>query len=394
MNQNFIYELNLLKENVIKLNDEIKILKKEIYELKLFHLTKKDSNLIENKENNKINAIEISEIAKEKKDPNNLQLLYDITKDSYSDYIYDNSFTVFKSINNIYYLIYATKNKSIISYNLNLEKKATEIKKAHEKYITSFKYYYDKIRKREIIMSISSSNNNIKLWNIYNWECITNLDNINYIGEILSACILGYKNKNYIISSNYNLSNSEHIKVYNFKGKKISELNQSDEDTFYIDTFYDKKKYIYYIITCNSNYVKSYDFNNNRLYRRYYEYSNNNIHLNSNVYIDNNIIKLIESCEDGYIRIWNFHSGSILNRINIENKGLTSLCFWDNDYIIVGTENKYIKLIDLINGKIVKNLIGNKKQGITIKKLYSEKYGECLLTKGQYDDQIKIWIIK
>ena len=395
-----INEISNLKDDVNKLKDEINSLHKEIKLLKSYHSNhtniNNDINDYEQKNNNK-NIININEEIKKKKnnDPTKIELLYDLTKDSYSDYYFDNSFYVYKSINEINYLIYATKNKSLINYNLNKEKKEIEIKNAHDKYITNFRYYNDNNNKKEIIMSISSRNNNIKLWNICNWECLININNINSNGEIYSACFLNYQNNNYIVTSNYNESNSDPIKIFDFKGKKIKEINQSDDDTFYIDAFYDK---IHYLITCNGNYVKSYDYNNNRLYHRYYEYYNNSNHLNSIVYNNNEnnneMIKLIETCEDGFIRVWNFHSGSIINRIDIGCKGLACICLWNINYIFVGDENKYIKLINLKSGKIIKCLTGHKKGGITIKKINHPKYGECIVSKGQYEDQIKIWINK
>ena len=79
-------------------------------------------------------------------------------------------------------------------------------------------------------MSLSSSNNNIKLWDKYNWDCLLNLTNINKNGEIYSSCFINYNNKNYIATSNYNnlknifnlginmiiiydINNSENIKI-------------------------------------------------------------------------------------------------------------------------------------------------------------------------------------
>ena len=53
----------------------------------------------------------------------------------------DNIFTSFKSINNIFYIVYATKNKSIIIYNLVNDTKIVEIKKAHKEFITNFRHH-------------------------------------------------------------------------------------------------------------------------------------------------------------------------------------------------------------------------------------------------------------
>ena len=65
-----------------------------------------------------------------------------IINDSYANLRIDNTFSVFNSNNNILYLIYATKNKSIICYNLNKFIKINEIKNAHSEYITNFRHIF------------------------------------------------------------------------------------------------------------------------------------------------------------------------------------------------------------------------------------------------------------
>ena len=71
-----------------------------------------------------------------------------------------------------------------------------------------------------------------------------------------------------------------------------------------------------------------------------------------------------------------------------------SFCLWDKNYVFISDENKCIKLIDLKTGKSIKYLYGHQKSGITVKKIDHIKYGECLISKGQYEDQIKLWIKK
>ena len=79
--------------------------------------------------------------------------------DKYEYYFIDNTFCVFKSINNIIYLIFANKNDSIISYNLTNFQKINEIKNAHNREIIGFRHCLDIINKRDLIISISTYNN-------------------------------------------------------------------------------------------------------------------------------------------------------------------------------------------------------------------------------------------
>ena len=317
-----------------------------------------------------------------------------IIKDSFSLYWFNNSFIIFNSINNIIYLIYTNKNNSILSYDLISFKKIAEIKYSHFMQITNFKYYLDKdIYKKELIMSISAEDNNIKLWDIKNWECLLNIIEVNKNGYLYSSCFLINNNYIYIITSNYNFPNTvEPIKIYDLKGNKVFEVNDSNDNTVYIDNYYDNILSNNYIITGNNNYVKSYDYNHNILYHKYNDDSKG-FHY-SIIINKENITSLIESCEDGNIRIWNFHSGELLKKININKGTLFGICLWNNEYILVGCYDKMIKLVDIKYGIFIKDFIGHNHRVITIKKFYHPKYGDCIISEGWINDGIILWIKK
>ena len=91
--------------------------------------------------------------------------------------------------------------------------------------------------------------------------------------------------------------------------------------------------------------------------------------------------------------IWNFHSAELLNKIIVIKRfdSLRGICLWNNNYLFVGCEDNTIKLIDLKKGIIIKNLKENKNDVISIKKIVHPLYGECLISQGFEDDQIKMW---
>ena len=89
-----------------------------------------------------------------------IEFFNNITKDSYAYGGVDNTFSIFESIDNIIYLIYANEKLSIICYDLIKDQKINEIKKAHKKYITNFTYNIDEKNKRDLILSISFDDNN------------------------------------------------------------------------------------------------------------------------------------------------------------------------------------------------------------------------------------------
>ena len=368
-NKRLIY--NKLNNDEIK--NEINYLKEEILTLK------KEIKNIKNK-NNFLN-------------PKNIKYVKNIINDSYAIGGLDNTFSVFKSINNILYLIYANRNKSIISYDLINNKIITKIKNAHNEFITNFRHYLDIINKRDLIISISGMNNNLKLWNIKNWECLLNIKNINKNGFLFSACFLNDNNNHYILTSNSSTQKIkfEPIKVYDFRGNKIKEIKYSNENTSFIDTYYDNKLFKYYIITGNDGYVKSYDYNNNKLYHKYCA-NDNSGHISIIINDYDKDIKLIESSLRGNIRIWNFHSGILLKKIKISNYFLNGICLWDNDHLFVGCQDKTIKLVDIKNNLIIKSLIGHDKDVCTIKIFNHPKYGKCLISQSLQENIIKLWI--
>ena len=240
-------------------------------------------------------------------------------------------------------------------------------------------------------MSISKNDNNIKIWNINNWECIQNITKINNNGWLASACFLKGNNNNInIITSNWNIDgDSENIKVFDLNGKKIKEINNSYDKTYFIDIYYDNILSKDYIIIGNLGFIKSYDYTNNQFYHKYND-NDECSHMSIIVKNINKIIKLIESSFDGNIRIWDFHSGLLLNKIKISDERLFGICLWNNDCIFVGYSDKTIKLIELNNGLIIKSLTSDDKV-ITIKKIMHPKYGESLISQNLNNNLIKIW---
>lgn len=325
----------------------------------------------------------------------NFHFLYEITKDSYSDICTSNIFTIFKSNYNILYLIYSNNNKAIIGFDLNQNKKIIEIKNCHKNCISNLRHYFNEINKTDLILSVSYIDNNIKIWDTNKWECILNLTSVNKKGFLISAYFIKDNDQIYVITSNYTWNNkSEPIKIFDFKGNITKKINESNDMTFFIDTYYNNKMKYNFIISGNYNYIKSFNYDKNELYHIYYD-NDNKSHFSVIIKDDEEIIKLIESCIDGFIRIWDFNSGLLLKKINIKNKCLLySLCLLDNNYLFITCEDRSIKLIDLKKEKIIQSLFGHNNRVLHIEKINLNKYGDCLISQGYQNDQIRIWSYK
>ena len=406
-NKIFIKDILIAKEMQLAYNDKEKIIfvlkyNKENKDINYMELINKNLSL-ENeistlKKENDLLKNELSNIKQNinnNSGPHNLKELTNITNDSYSDDVSDNTFTVFKSIHDYIFLIYSTKIKSIICFNLIEEKKIIEIKNAHKEFITNFRHYIDKKNKRDLVMTISCADRNIKLWDSLNWECILDLKHLYHEGFIYSSAFLEYSDEIYLVATNYNYYNSPgFVEIYDLNKKLLKKLNGSNENTSYVDTYNEKinSKY-HYIITGNSNRVVAYIYETNTIFKQYKDNYNNN-HLSIILHQSEDCLKLIESCYDGNIRIWNFYTGALIIKIQIGNNWLYGVCVWNDSFLFVGCSDKTIKLVELKEGFIAKNMKGHNNSVLTIKKIKHPKYGNCLISQGYNEDQIKIWICK
>lgn len=343
----------------------------------------------------KINFIDLFEI-KFINNYTNIKYKKDIIKDAFSLALIDNTFITFISLNQISYIVYSTKEHSINFFDFNKEKIIKSIKNAHDSKIMSFRYNYNKKENKEYLVSVSKERN-IKLWELLNFSCITCIEKAHRQSFIFSLCILPFNNNNFILSSSG--SDFENVRVWDFNGNKIQEINNSKERTGYIDTFHSLKDDIYYIIIANYGNIKSFVFGANELYKTYQDNSEEkNDHTNFIIYAQvkekNNLI-LIDSCFDGYIRLWDFHKEQLLKKIKCckEPSKLRNICLSEDiNYLFIACDNENnIKIIDLSQKKIITCIKVKIKELISIKNIKHTLYGNCILIKGFLNNNIQLW---
>lgn len=313
-----------------------------------------------------------------------------IVFDSYCPTDIDYSFAVFISVkNNNAYIIYADIHKYIYCHNLMKNQREKAIKNAHVEPISNIRYFYNK--NKEYIMSISYKNRQIKIWNFNSWEEISNIKEIYPEGYLYSACFMKDNNKIYFLTSNWVDTNSaDLIRVYDLQGKRVNVINGSNENVLLMEAYFDIDKYTNYIIISNRGYIKSYNYNKNEFYSKYQD-SGNSSKINSFIiYKENNILKIIESSDNGTIRLWDFHRGILNYKFALEDIWFGGICLYDYNHILVGCGDKTIKLISLKIGTIVKTISGHEGKVCCIKKLNIDKFGKCFFSLGK-DNKIRIW---
>ena len=332
----------------------------------------------------------------------NIEFKEDIINDIYCLQDKDNVFSVFYSVHEILSLVYSTIDYSIILFDVINKIKIVEIKNAHNAYIIEFRHFLDKsdkCNKRDLILSSSFEDRNIKVWDFNNMECIFNI--IPYSkGIINSSCFLYDNNTNeiLIITSNLNNTNSlikDSIKVFNLEEKEIKEIKDSEKEVLFLESFYDNKYNKNYIISANKSLAISYDYEENIVYQHYMD--KNSVYDCSSIIIyddnTNNRVNLIYSTGDGFIKIWDFHLGELLNIIKINEGYIFSICLFDDKYLFSGGKyykNEIIKKEDEKSNIKIIHLNGE----TTCKLIEHKIYGNCLITKSlESDGPLKLWKI-
>ena len=165
------------------------------------------------------------------------------------------------------------------------------------------------------------------------------------------------------------------------------------EHIYYVESFFDRIYNFTYIISCNSDDIKSYNYNTNTLYHIYLENEPDDVIHGCAIIDDSDInkIRLLEISGNGILRIWDFHLALLINKINVCDCGIRSICIWEKDLILVGCDDNEIKMVDTLNNKIIHRLKGHKSRVCCMKIIEHERYGKCLISKGWGSDYIKLW---
>ena len=169
--QKFEDEMNNMKKENDILKKEIELLKTLIKEKNnVNNNLNKNNEIITNSENKKINPLKLS-------------FKKVVSNSAYCPCVIDNTFAVFKSrINNNILLVYGCKNNSIKCDDLINQKNIKTIESAHNNNIISIKYFNDIINNKDLILSLSSFDKIIKIWNANKWECIVTMNSYNKDG--------------------------------------------------------------------------------------------------------------------------------------------------------------------------------------------------------------------
>ena len=317
--------------------------------------------------------------------------------EAYSINPYNNSFiTFFSSFSDIQYLIFVSKDNYLISYNLNSNQNLAQIYVNQAKDIKRLEHIEDKKNKRDLLMTYFFLPNSLTIYDIKNWSIVLFLEKIHPNFDLINFATFFYyikDNECFIITSNDNYPRrSSNLLVLDLNGKTKKEINNSDVNNSYIKIYYNDKNDKTYIVALNNKIIKSFDYENNTLYQKYFNKGIEGYSLMDIIKTKDGVIQLISSCAAyGFILIWNFDTGVLLNQIKIDEKFFT-MFFYNERILFIGTMTGNIIIMDILSqvNKKMNNIHGNYIN--CINKFFHKKEGKYLITQGN-DNIIKIYKI-
>ena len=436
-------EINLLKKENNDKNNEIKNLKKELYEQN--KLLSRENQLLKDKINKitiskkneevkninemippKSNPIKINEVLintnnfRPKKlilkvyknstilfnnNPNDLKYHSSIIKNLSSKGVND-IFEVFLSDkDNQQYLVSKNGKTHFLDVILLSNNQIITSLKGHNSTVTMVRYFINFKDKSEYLIS-ADIEKNVIVWDISNNYNLLHLIKTEYIDNNIYSCCLFFDNfeRNFIFTScglnRYKKNDTSYTKMYSFKdGNFVKNLIESnDNNTYYILNWFNEDNKINYLIELCEEKVVITDFIKNELYAKLLpsgfkvlKYYSGFIYTYAN---KTGRDFLCCSTSNGCVVIWDLLFKNLVYLGKISKVELYNIIQWNEKYAIIsGGANKSIKIFDIQNYKEVNNIeTGHSSNVNCIKKISHPDYGECLLSSGN-DHQIKLWTI-
>lgn len=300
-----------------------------------------------------------------------------------------NNFSVFQTQKNDTLIAYSTEIYSIELKNI-IKNTIVHSFNGHKNYITSVRHYLIGIVD---YMLSSSMDRTVKLWNITTLMCEVTIGNGYKSTFLFSSHVMQVNKLNYIITS---VADPEPIKVYGFNGTIYKTVNSGKDKNAFVDSWRDNSNSNVesYIISCNNNDVKLYNFSTGKLYKTYLQKSAENT-WHFSCFVAETDLKsfLFESDNKGFLRVWDIHTANLIKYIKTPDC-IVGITFWNEQYVLATCKGG-IRIIDLKSESVVKTLAGtdNFLYGTIVKFLHSD-LGECIMTScggGYKENKISLW---
>jgi len=263
----------------------------------------------------------------------------------------------------------------------------------HYNYVTSVRHYI--LDKVDYLLS-SSMDRTVILWNMKNLCCQITIRDCHKSTFLFSAHVVRSASKEYYILTS--VADPEPIKVCEIKtGSVIKSINTGKDKVAFLNSW-KRKDEKNYVISCNNNNVKFYDFSSGKQTKSFSERDCENTWHYACFVVDSDQgakSTLYESDKLGYIRLWDIESENLLKSIKTSDC-LVGITIWNDQHLLAACKGG-VRVIDLVNESETKFLGGNENFLFgTIVKVNHVEYGECIMTSsgGSYkDNKISLWKI-
>ena len=297
-----------------------------------------------------------------KSPPKNLYFYKTISSNIFNNNFYNNRACIFTYCkdNNVY-IVYGIISLDLECYDIINNKKFILISKLHNDSFDSCRHFYDKINKRNLILT-SSFDKHVKVMNFKkeDSEIIIDLGFESYFRPIINtACFIN--NKIVVPFANVESGN---IEIYDMNSIRTGKIEQCGF-ILGLSSYYWKKTKKYFILVANLEGILAYNEDDLSLYKEFKPNVEDAIFngFDEGYIIEKNeFLILINPCfYFGYLFFWDFINGCLICKLSIDS-GISDICIWDNDYIFASLNELYKYQFILINTKY--NIIEKK---------YSEK---------------------
>ena len=231
----------------------------------------------------------------------------------------------------------------------------------------------------------SAYGSDVKLWNYNEGLNILTINN----KTTYSSTLLFENNSFYVVCLGY----KTYIKIYDSSGNFYKKLGNNDECRYYIEI--DEINENKYIISGGNNGVNVFNYTLFSNYFCFKEDNDTSCHNYAKIIKNNNNYHIIDGGTSNKIRIWDFNSKNLIKCItsNTEQR-LGGFILINNIYLIVGSFDHEIKILDINNGIIINKINKHSSLVVGIKAIKDKDNNQYFVSYSQGDNNIYLWSLK
>ena len=222
----------------------------------------------------------------------------------------------------------------------------------------------------------------VKLWNYNEGLNILTINN----KTTYSSTLLFENNSFYVICLGY----KNYIKIYDSSGNFYKNLGTNDECRYFIEI--DEINENKYIISGGNNGVNVFNYTLFSNYFCFKEDNDTSCHNYAKIIKNNNNYHIIDAGTSNKIRIWDFNSKNLIKCITSNNEQrLGGFILINNIYLIVGSFDQEIKILDINNGILINKI---KKHSSPVVGLKDKDNNQYFVSYSQGESNIYLWSLK